>query len=218
MTETVILGIQPTFYLKKIDPLQIPSRILNGEFKDVTLESIMGWKKTTVEPAHQVNVIGTNKYDRMFTYSDRNNNIFTCVTTNNFINANKVCQWCRLPFLHSWIGIPYRMEKSPSMCIFYTEGCYCCFECVEAELQSICHKPHILQSGLLMSPNVLLEVLFKKLYPEKKLFASPHFSLHEKNGGALTDKEFYEERSFFLETSGIVLMPYKKIAIKMNMS
>ena len=216
MTETVILGIQPTFYLKKIEPLQIPTKILSGDFKQITLETLSGWKKTTTEPIHQVNVIGTNKMDRMFTYSDRNNNIFTCVTTNNVGCQNVICQWCRLPFTHSWIGIPYRMEKSPNMSIFYTEGCFCCFECVEAELQSVCHKSHILQSGLLLSPNVLLEVLFKKLYPGKKLYASPHFTLHERNGGALSDKEFYDERSYYMETSGVVLVPYKKVFIKMN--
>lgn len=216
MSETVILGIQPTFYLKKIDPLNIPAKILSGEYKKITIEHIQGWKKAVKENAthQQVSVISTNQQEKMFTYSDRNNNIFTCVTTNNFSSQNSICQWCRLPFQHAWIGIPYRLEQSMTKDYYYTEGCYCCFECAAAEVSLISKRIHVLHSGLLTSPNILLETMFKSVYPDKTLHSSPDFTLHEKNGGALPDKEYYENKSIYMETSGIVVVPYKKVYVK----
>lgn len=216
MSETVILGIQPTFYLKKIDPLNIPTKILSGEYKSVTLEQIQGWKKAVKETVHKpVSVISSNQQDKMFTYSDRNNNIFTCVTTNNFSSETSICQWCRLPFTHSWIGIPYRLEQTASKNYYYTEGCFCCFECASAEVNLLSKRIHILHSGLLTSPNILLETMFRSVYPEKTLRASPDYFHHEKNGGALTDSEYYQNKSIFMDTSGIVVVPYKKIFVKM---
>lgn len=217
MSETVILGIQPTFYLKKIDPLSIPQKILNGSYKTFTIDQIIAWRKAPKEnaPVHQaVSVISSNQQEKMFTYSDRNNNIFTCVTTNNFGNTNTVCQWCRIPFQHPWVGIPYRLEQTDTKDYFYTEGCYCCFECAAAEVNVISKRFHILHSGLLTSPNILLESMFASVYPGKTLQASPSFFHHEKNGGSLSDKEYYENKSLFMETSGIVVVPYKKIYVK----
>jgi len=215
MSETVILGIQPTIYLKKIDPLTVPQKITNGDYKNITLETIQGWKKTTKE-SHQISVIGTNRLDKMFTYTDRNNNVFTFVTTNNFQSSNTSCQWCRGAFQHPWIGIPYRLEQSQSKDYYYTDGCYCCFECALAEVESISKRSYVLHSGLLMSPNILLENLYTTLYPNKKLRPSPPFYHHERNGGALTDKEYYENKSQFIETSGIIVIPYKKVSVRLG--
>jgi len=216
MSETVILGIQPTFYLKKIEPLSIPQKLLNGEYKEITFDFIQSWKKTAKETSPAISVIGTNKLEKMFTYSDRNNNVFTCVTTNNFTGTNTICYWCRATFSHPWIGIPYRLEQSVTKDYFYTDGCYCCFECAAAEMNTICKKSLVLHGGLLTSPNVLLNLLFTAIYPEKDLKPSLHFSHHERNGGALNDKEYYENRSYFMETSNIVIVPYKKVSIKTN--
>ena len=215
MSETVILGIQPTIYLKKIDPLSIPQKILNGNYKDITLETIQAWKKTTKE-THQISVIGTNRLEKMFTYTDRNNNVFTCVTTNNFQPSNPICQWCRLSFSHPWVGIPYRLEQTQTKVYYYTDGCYCCFECASAEVDCISKKSYVLHGGLLMSPNILLDNLHHVIYPNKKLKSSPPFYHHERNGGSLTDKEYYENKSQYIETSGIIIMPYKKISVKLN--
>jgi hypothetical protein len=214
MSETVILGIQPTFYLKKIDPLSIPQKLVNGDFKNITLELVQGWKKHAIEQKNQISVIGTNKMEKMFTYSDRNNNVFTFVTTNNFKMAHTICQWCRIHFSNPWIGIPYRLEQSIDKNYYYTDGCYCCFECAYAELCSMMKKSHVLHGGLIVSPNILLESLFQQIYPGKYLKASPEFYHHERNGGALTDKEYYENKSELIETSGIVIIPYKRMSVK----
>jgi hypothetical protein len=56
--------------------------------------------------------------------------------------------------------------------------------------------------------------MFHSVYPEKTLQASPPFYHHEKNGGALSDKEYYENKSLFMETSGMVVVPYKKVFVK----
>jgi hypothetical protein len=214
-SKTVILGIQPTIYLKKIDPLNIPQKIINGEYKDMTIETLQSWKKSTKE-SHQISVIGTNRLDKMFTYTDRNNNVFTCVTTNNFSFPNTICQWCRISFNHTWIGIPYRIEQSQTKTYYYTEGCYCCFECAFAEIESISRKSYVLRSGLLMSPHVLLENLFLTIYPTKHLRPSLPFHYHERNGGAMNDKEYYSNRSQYIETSGIIVMPCKKISVRLG--
>jgi hypothetical protein len=214
MSETVILGIQPTFYLKKTEPLIIPQKLVNGEFKNITLELIQGWKKEIKENKNQVSVISANKQDKMFTYADRNNNIFTFVTTNNFKMAHTICQWCRDHFTNPWIGIPYRMEQAVDKNIYYTDGCYCCFECAYAEINLIMKRSYILHGGMLLSPNILLENLFHEIYPKKQLKASPPFYHHERNGGALNDKEFYENKSEFVETSGVVIVPYKKMSLR----
>jgi hypothetical protein len=217
MSETVILGIQPTFYLKKIDPLSIPQKFMNGAYKNITFETIQSWKKVSKETSQPISVIGTNKLDKIFTYSDRNNNVFTCITTNNLNpGANQICYWCRDSFSHPWIGIPYRLEQSISKNYYYTDGCYCSFECASAEMDSMMKKSIILHGGLLTSPNILLKLLFHAIYPHKHLKSAPHFSYHERNGGALSDNEYYESRSYFLETSGIVILPFKKVVIKMN--
>lgn len=215
MSETVILGIQPTIYLKKIDPLSIPQKILNGEYTSITLETIQSWKKSTKE-SHQIKVIGTNKLDKMFTYTDRNNNVFTCVTTNNFQPNPTICQWCRGTFQHSWIGIPYRLEQSQTKDYYYTDGCYCCFECAMAEVECLSKKSYVLHSSLLVSPNILLENLHEKLYPTKRLKSSPPFYLHERNGGSLSDRDYYENKSQYIETTDIIIMPYKKVMVKLG--
>ena len=216
MSETVILGIQPTFYLKKIEPLTIPQKLFTGNYKEITLDYIQGWIKTAKETSPAVSVIGTNKLDKMFTYSDRNNNVFTCVTTNNFTGENTICYWCRGLFSHPWVGIPYRLEQSTTKDYFYTDGCYCCFECAAAEINTICKKSLVLHGGLLTSPNVLLNLLFSAVHPDKLLKPSLHFSQHQRNGGSLDDKEYYENRSYFMETSNIVIVPFKKVSIKTN--
>lgn len=215
MSEAVILGIQPTIYLKKIEPLSIPQKITNGDYKNITLETIQTWKKSTKE-SHQISVIGTNRLEKMFTYTDRNNNVFTCITTNNFQESTQICQWCRLNFQHPWVGIPYRVEQTQTKIIYYTDGCYCCFECAMAEIESISKKSYVLHSGLLMSPNILLLNLHSMIYPNKSLRASPPFYYHEKNGGSMSDKEYYQSKSQFIETSGIITVPYKKISVKLG--
>jgi hypothetical protein len=214
MSETVILGIQPTFYLKKIEPLMVPQKLVNGDYKNISISLIQNWKKETKEAKNLVSVIGTNRQDKMFTYSDRNNNVFTFVTTNNFKMAHTICQWCRVQFTHPWVGIPYRLEQSLDKNFYYTDGCYCCFECAYAEVNTMLKRSHILHGGLLLSPNILLENLFHEVYPKKALRPSPEFYYHERNGGALSDKDYYENRSEFVETSGVVIIPYKKMAVK----
>jgi hypothetical protein len=214
MSETVILGVLPTFYLKKIDPLSIPQKLMNGDFKNISMDVIKGWRKESKEPKNKISVIGTNKLDKMFTYADRNNNIFTFVTTNNFKLSAPICQWCRVGFSHPWIGVPYRMEQSVNKNYYYTDGCYCCFECVYAEINSMLKRNFVLNGGSFLSPNILLENLFREVYPNKSLKPSLPFYYHERNGGALSDKEYYENRSEYLETSGVVIVPYKKMAVK----
>jgi hypothetical protein len=214
MSETVILGIQPTFYLKKIEPLVIPQKLVNGVYKNINLSLIQEWKKESIEPKNQVSVISANRQDKMFTYSDRNNNIFTFVTTNNFKMGNLVCQWCRLQFTHPWIGIPYRLEQSLDKNYYYTDGCYCCFECASAEINLMMKRSYVCHGAVLLSPNILLDNLFQSIYPNQTLKSSLPFYYHERNGGALNDKEYYQNKSEFVETSGIVIIPYKKTTIK----
>lgn len=214
MSETVILGVQPTFYLKKIEPLSVPHKLINGDYKNITLDFIKEWRIESKEPRNQISVIGSNNQDKMFTYADRNNNIFTFVTTNNFKTTETICQWCRVSFHHPWVGIPYRMEQSREKKYYYTDGCYCCFECAYAEINSMLKRSYIFHGGLYLSPNILLESIFREIYPNKKLRASLPFHYHERNGGALNDKEYYENRSEYLETSGIVIIPYKKMSVK----
>jgi hypothetical protein len=214
-SETLILGVNPTFYLKKIEPLSIPSRLLHGDFKNITLSSICIEKGlNVVQEVKTIEVISNNPLSNRFTLNDRNNNTFTCVTTNNFeYNEKKLCQWCRLPFTHSWVGIPYRLEVCDNENTYYTDGCYCCTQCVAAELRERSRIRFNRYNGLYVSADVLLEHLHSQLYPNIPLISAPHFYHHVLNGGALSDKEFYGHKTPFVETNGIVLIPTKRIGI-----
>jgi hypothetical protein len=218
MSETIIFGISPTFYLKQIFPLLFTQKYLNGDFKHIDINFLkINHKKSAINISQQVEIIGNSPLSKMFTLVDRNNNSFTCVTTNNFSDEAKetICQWCRCNFSHSWIGIPYRLEVTENNSIYYTDGRYCCFECCFADLTYQSNRRFNRFHGQYVSADILLEQLHERIYPNTKLYPSPHFSLHERNGGALPDKDYYSQRSIFIETTGIIILPTKRISIQL---
>jgi hypothetical protein len=219
MSDTVILGISPTFYLKRINPLSFSQKYYNGEYKTINLEYVKNnMKRHQVNPMKQVEIMSTDPLSKRFTMVDRNNNTYTCVTTNNFDGKERICSWCRGMFTHSWIGIPYRVEYYDEETIFYTDGCHCCFECASAELSKTSKIRFNRYNGLYVTADILLETMFERIYPGKKLIQSPNFSLHERNGGSLNDEEFYTNKSIYVETSGIVVIPTKKISLQLQYS
>lgn len=226
MSDTVILGINPTFFLKKVEPLSYPSKFLSGTYSQIDINYVKNLRRenepttTKKQQDKTIGIITKSTYDKLFMMTDKNNNIFTCVTTSNFDPEQKInlCLWCRDNFEHSWIGIPYRMEiDEHGTKIFYTEGTYCCFECAysEAKFKAKRHKIHL--SGAYLSEDVLLKILFNVCYPGKKLIASPSMFYHEINGGPLKHDEFHSGKSKYIPVSGVVIIPIKKMAIKIQM-
>lgn len=217
MSDTVILGIAPTFYLKQIHPLNFPQKYIDGEFKNIDINYIKSNNiKSEVSKVHkQVEIIGSSRLSKLFTLVDRNNNTYVCVTTNNFSEGEEsLCNWCRTTFKHSWIGIPYRLEYTDDNSTYYTDGIFCCFECAAAELRNYSKTRLNRFHGQYVTADILLESLYNKVYPGKKLIPSPHFSLHEKNGGALSDKDYYSQRSIYVEMTGVVLLPTKRVSLQ----
>jgi hypothetical protein len=219
MSDTVILGISPTFYLKRINPLLFSQKYFNKEYSNIDVEFVKNnMKRHQLNPMKQIEIMSSDPLSKKFTMIDRNNNTYTCVTTNNFNGKQRICGWCRDMFSHSWIGIPYRVEYTEDVTIFYVDGCHCCFECAYAELSPNSKIRFNRYNGLYVTADILLETLFEKVFPGKTLVQSPHFSLHERNGGALNDDEYYSNKSMFIDTSGVVIIPTKKISLQVQYS
>jgi hypothetical protein len=105
------------------------------------------------------------------------------------------------------------LEVGENSNTYYTDGCYCCTQCAAGELKERSRLRVNRYHGLYVTADVLLEHLHGQLYPSIRLTAAPHFWHHQSNGGALTDQEFYGEKTPFVETTGIVIIPTKKISI-----
>lgn len=223
MADTIILGIAPTFYLKKIEPLEIPLKYEEGKYSHIDLNYIKKIKAVDRlrAEAKNVEVIGANPLERKFTLTDRNNNTHTCITTNN-IDYNddgsvkeRMCYWCRVPFNHSWVGLPYRLEIDIyDVHTYYTDGCYCSFNCVMAEINEKSRNRINELFGIKVSSLVLLECLHSRIYTEESLYPSLPFWHHEFNGGALNDKEFYGNKHIYIPTTSTILVPTKRVAIQ----
>jgi hypothetical protein len=217
MSDTVILGISPTFYLKRINPLSFSQKFFDGEYNRINIEYVRNnLKRHEICQIKPIEIMSNDPLSKRFTMVDRNNNTYTCVTTNNNDGKEKICTWCRGVFGHTAIGIPYRVEYFDSEVIYYTDGCYCCFECGSAELSEKSKTRFNRYYGLYVTADILLETLYERIFPGKKLNKSPHFTLHERNGGSLTDDEYYGNKSIYIETSGIVLLPTKRISIQLQ--
>lgn len=222
MNETVILGINPTFFLKKVEPLTFPSRFMDGKFSEINVEFVKSLRsenqKLEKKQEKSIGIITKCKENKLFMLTDKNNNVFTCITTNNYDPDKpfQICMWSREQFNHTWVGIPYRMEiDSEGNYIFYTEGIYCCFECAYNDALFKARRSNHLSIGSCVSEDMLLKIWFNMCYPRKTLKYNPSPFYHETNLGPLTHDEYHSQKSIYIPTSGIVVIPSKKIAVKL---
>lgn len=103
----------------------------------------------------------------------------------------KICQWCRVEIEPNVkpCGIPVRYIKH--LDTYLLTRCYCGFPCAYAALKEILDRLSINIQPCYQNSEMLLLLLFRTIYPGKKLIAAPHWSLLENNMGSINRDEYY---------------------------
>jgi hypothetical protein len=210
---------QPTFALKKVDPLKVLKLYSEGAYKSLK----MPLQKINVE-AVVVPTLSTTQ--GLYTFRDKNNCIITIYTSNNEVlkelPAYKPrCFWCMqdLPTdikLH--VPIPTFMhvflDLKTDEYHYYFEtnaggkggGCCCSFECGSSYLKHFNEGRGACLTYSNEQKLVFLQTLYTLCHPDKgPLKDAPDFRLLHFNAGAMSVDEFIKTKSQFVLLPNIIL-------------
>ena len=232
--EKSIIKISSSFMLRRIDPIEILSNYLKGNYKSLDLP------KDKIETKKGILIIGKNtgkdKSYEIYRFTDKSNSKQTIITTNhisykhaidqlnnktNLTNPIIKCLYCRRFIKENPVGIPVSMESDLKNNIvkFNVDGNYCNFNCVYADLKRMVSVSRIYQDPLYMDSEQMLHVMYHKMYPEKckeRIIEAPDWRLLKENGGPLSDKEFDENSNNYIPLTSIVQVPIKRQFIKLS--
>jgi hypothetical protein len=182
MNSKLIVGIVPTFHLKKIDSLDIYQRLIKGEFK-----SVNHTKKTPTNVANtqEISLHGNNSDDSTFTFKDHNNLVQVIVTSNHYDRHR--CDWCLQPMKESdiSIGVPITYDYQGGNHIFEMEGCCHSFECAFSYMKRFRGYHVSTFDPVYMNSETILRFLFHLCYPDEVLRDSPDPRITLAMGGAV---------------------------------
>jgi hypothetical protein len=222
-----IVGINPTFLLRKIDPVKIREKYFNGEYASLTLPST---KINVTVPPNLMTMqptLGTTPDCDVYTFRTKSNTLQTVATTNHqsyvILTTQGTtppqggeCDWCRLRFDHPALGIPVRIEEvrpdptaEPTL-IYYIDGCMCSFECCLAELKKHYSLSYRYRDPLYIDSEQMLRSLYAKVHPKAGFLRSANdFQLLRANRGSLEATEFRDPKHIYERTPNIVVAPIK---------
>ncbi len=209
---------QPTFVLKKVDPIRVSQLYSQQFYKTVTLPS----KKLTVEAAIVPSITGGTQ-----SFRDKNKCLIVIHTTNNEMikslpTYKPRCFWCMQDLnknaaLHVPIPTGMNMAKSLeddlTMYVFDTNmggkggGSCCSFECALAYIRNFNNGVGTsMRSYSKETLEVFLKTLYRLCYPEKgDLRQAPDFRLLNQYGGTMTVEEFVNSKSEFIHLSNVAI-------------
>jgi len=214
-----VLSCTPTFTLRGVDPLQILQQYLDGDFTKITdiPSKVTAAKSTTLITQGY----GADVNSEVYVYRDKNNNQQTIVTTNHDAYScvrdgkdyrPKRCRWCRRKFTQERdpVGIPTAYLKDhEGKYIFYTDQPnFDTFECALACLRRT-QKIRLYKDSLYMDSEQFLKLFCKVATGVDDLQEAKDWILYHKNGGHLTDKEYFQNTHTYRRTSNIVCLPIK---------
>jgi hypothetical protein len=175
--------------------------------------------------------------DAVFSVKDRQNRETVFFTTNhvNYDQFEKTgdlisggrCEYCLLDFSHSVTSYPieYRETIVPStelidgtkvttyqsVYTFWTEGCFCSFECALAYLRNMAARPSVQRDEKLKIAEYQLKWMYTLLYPEEDVLTpSSDPRLLQRNGGSLTEEQYRDKTHMIVRTTGVLIIPVKR--------
>jgi len=229
----IILSINPTFFLKKVDPFDLYQKYNSGCFSNLDISLFLDINVKIKNKKINVLSLGNDKESDLFSQIDNHNQIQIFATTNcNYYNAfNNLevdyrkkeykCDWCDRSFIHTPKGIPIEKEifisnsENKEIKIYHTPTCHCTLSCAYAT--------YIWETSNIRSPKFSLYnksySLLKELFNLESLFMkeSPDPKLAKWNGGSLEEREFFQEKEKFVTIGDIVFSPAKIIYEKIKL-
>ncbi len=215
-----------TFLLRGLNPQLIWDNYRNGQYETIDIPHI------------PINIINGYKTDLGRVSCDKNDETYNeqasikshkCVTTNSTqfkialakmegiqITDNKprLCRWCRkdlstLPADTVPLGTIIKIVKTgPNQYTLYTIHAFCRMGCNYAELMS--RTPYWRIGDLVQKEEKNLRFVMDLLYPGKTLERCSDWGLHERNGGPLTDKEYYSTQYYYHLSPNLIILPAKE--------
>lgn len=226
MSKTIV-KIPETFILRSIDPIDILSKYLKGEYKTLKIPT----KKVKNKFLTTGKNIGTNPSYEIYRLLDKSNTHQTIFTTNhnlynhysNVIKHKKSdrpllkCTYCRRDIKGEYVGLPVSMEMDKEHVSFFTEGYYCHFGCAYANLKRVIPVSRIHRDPLYMDAEQLLHCMYHKLYPNepRNIVEAPDWRLCRSNGGPLTDEEFDSKTYKYVAINNVAMLPVKRQYMKL---
>lgn len=207
--------------LRGVEPNAIYTNYVKGVYSKCKLE---GFDRANDNSSliRLVEANGTSYLSRRYEFIDTSNTKQMIVTTNheNFVNDNNmnkgkqkkvklICRSCRNDeFKHPPIGRPLMIESNPfNPCIvtITTEGTFCRLECVLEFVQRYNSGGPKLRSINMVDSETIVHVMNDLLYPGTKLKRSMDFWLWDKNGGPLSEEEFFSDSHYYYELPQIII-------------
>jgi hypothetical protein len=200
--------------MRNINPHQILSEYRNGKYNNMKISG----------NSFSVNGgVSSNNYNRLNEkyYEINNGKSNVIVTTNQAdleesLNQNSVynmslkkcgiCIYCRMPLEKMAegqypVGIPYKIENRGGVYVFHTISKYCSFECAYG---------YCLSKDNLAEYITNLKIYFETVHPGKKLTQALDPDLHIRNGGMLSDEQYYRSNYAYHKRNNYISVPAKK--------
>lgn len=201
------LNFERNFFLKQVDPNEVVDLYLSNNLK-MPLEKIK-FDNLIITPDLEV---GKDYYAPIYEINDKNGENIRIITTdhdkwiqNN--NIDYICHWCRINNQGEHIILPIKVDKdiSTNKLIFYGTGSYCCFECAYADLKTKWYCGYQVRDVLYSDTESILRFMYFIYTGKTNLISSPDWSLHQKNGGCLPDKDFFNEKTTYIKSPNYII-------------
>jgi hypothetical protein len=223
--------ITPTFLLKGVDPEKVKADYRAGFF------SRPSKIKNTIKIANATAILaptyGNTNRDGVFSVKDRNNSTVVIATTGHqgFVSYNKTgsvqkggrCEFCRIDFQDVAIGYPISYQemtvltnsgteeaKYRVLYNFWTEGCFCTFECALGYVRNILSRPADYRDTTVRDSERMLKLLYMLSYPQSGVLRpaqDPRLLIE--NGGSLTREEWGDNRHVYVRSDRVLMVPAK---------
>lgn len=220
------IKINPTFFLKGLDPQKLLSDYQSGVFaRQPIIKSKIKIKENSIvlTPTYS-----TSNYSPLFSIKDKNNCSVIIATTNqkDFEIFTKTggnlpiggrCEYCREDFTHVSIGYPIAYQETLALCndhyrvlyTFWVEGKFCTFECALGYVQLMLSKPSNYRDITIYDSERLLKLLYKLIHPTETLRPAQDPRLLKINGGPLTREEWQTKKHIYIRTDRVLIIPVK---------
>ena len=180
------------FVLRGIKVDAITNQYMEGGCDDIKIPRIRVKREAWAAP----DVMKLNSPSYMETLTTKGGTVREIIMAGT--NDKCPCLWCRKRFTHAAIGIPIGMQVRGKTISYMVTGRYCCYQCCLAalyrlELLRSGHRDHVYNNS-----RCYLESMFNRQYPGKILHRAKEWTLHEINGGPLSDKDFFDDNYIFL--------------------
>src|SRR5437773_4937132 len=211
------------FFLYKVDPLAVLEKYKKGTLL-ITFEKI-SIDATPLSPDLQV---GTDHDSAVYEISNKYGETVRIVTTdhNKWMKEREgtpvgeyICHWCRIKNTGKALVLPLQIDRdlATGNLIFYGTGSYCCFECAYADLKTKVYPSFYYRDYLYRDSESLLRFMYFLYHKEVGNFTSaPLWTLHEKNGGELPDKDFFSNKHTYVSIPNIIINTVKTTYIQSN--